>query len=85
MVLPYATVSHSQNEWARDDRDGNREVHINTTKGMWTDVRKFLRPFKEIHKDYLSSYIAIFEFKRNLKCIHSVFIVSLVILHTFCK
>ncbi len=81
VMRPHATVC----QWARDDDgDGVREVHVNTTEGMWTDVRNFLRPFKGIHKDYLSSYIAIFEFKRNLKRIHPVFIASLVTLHTSC-
>jgi len=52
---------------------------------MWTDVRNFLRPFKGIHKDYLSGYIAIYEFNRNLKRLSSDFIASLVTLHTFCR
>ena len=83
VIRPHATVCHTQKEWARDDDgDGVREVHVNTTEGMWTDVRNFLRPFKGIHKDYLSGYIAIFEFKRNLKRIHPAFIASLVSLHT---
>jgi transposase len=61
VIRSHATVCHSQNEWARDD-DGDeiREVHVSTIEGMCTDVRNFLRPFKGIHKDYLSGYIAIF-------------------------
>jgi transposase-like protein len=83
LIRPHATVCHSQKEWARDDDgDGIREVHVNTTEGMWTDVRNFLRPFKGIHKDYLSGYIAIFEFKRNLKRIGPAFIAALVGSHT---
>lgn len=83
LIRPHATVCHSQKEWARDDDgDGIREVHVNTTEGMWTDVRNFLRPFKGIHKDYLSGYIAIFEFKRNLKRIGPAFIAALVSSHT---
>jgi transposase-like protein len=83
VIRAHATVGHSENEWARDeDGDGIREVHVNTTEGMWTDVRNFLRPFKGIYKDYLSGYLAIFEFKRNLKHIRPAFIASLVSLHT---
>jgi len=83
VIRPHATVCHSQKEWARDDDgDGIREVHVNTVEGMWTDVRNFLRSFKGVHKDYLSSYIAVFEFNRNLKRINSALIASLVNLHT---
>lgn len=81
---PHATVAHGQHEWARDDDgDGIREVHINTTEGLWTDVRNFLRPFKGVHKAYLSGYIAIAEFRRNLKRISPAFIAALVGAHTF--
>jgi transposase-like protein len=83
VIRPHATVCHSQGEWARDDNgDGIREVHVNTVEGMWTDVRNFLRPFKGVHKDRLSGYIAIFEFKRSLKRISPAFIASLVSPHT---
>lgn len=86
VIRKRATVCHSQKEWARDDDgDGIREVHVNTTEGMWTDVRNFLRPFKGVHKDYLSGYIAIFEFNRNLKRLNAAFIASLVTLHTSCR
>lgn len=79
-----ATVSHGDKEWARDDDgDGIREVHVNTAEGMWTDVRNFLRSFKGVHKKNLSGYIAICEFRRNLKRISPDFISALVSLHTF--
>jgi transposase-like protein len=84
VVRNHATVCHGQKEWARDDDgDGIREVHVNTTEGLWTDVRNFLRQFKGVHKDHLSGYIAIFEFNRNLKRLNPAFIASLVTLHTF--
>lgn len=68
IIRSHATVCHNIKEWARDDDgDGFREVHCNTCEGMWTDVRNFLRPFKGVHKKYLSGYIAIAEFRRNLK------------------
>jgi hypothetical protein len=80
----HATVCHGQKEWARDDDgDGIREVHVNTAEGMWTDVRNFLRSFKGVHKKNLSGYIAICEFRRNLKRISPDFISALVTPHTF--
>lgn len=84
VIRDHSTVCHSDHEWARDDDgDGVREVHVNTVEGMWTDVRNFLRPFKGVHKKYLSGYVAMCEFKRNLKRISPAFISSLVTLHTF--
>jgi len=74
IIREHATVCHADNEWARDD-DGDdiREVHTNTIEGMWTDVRNYLRPFKGVHKDYLSGYVAMAEFRRNLKSISPEF------------
>ena len=75
----HATVCHSQKEWAKDaDRVGINEVHTNTAEGMWTTVRNFLRPFRGVHKKYLSGYIAICEFFINLRCISPLFISQLV-------
>ena len=52
IIRAHSTVAHGKNEWARDDDgDGIREVHVNSTEGLWTDVRNFLRPFKGVHKD----------------------------------
>ena len=65
-----------------DDGDGIREVHTNTAEGMWTDVRNFLRPFKGVHKYYLSGYVAIAELRRNQKAVSPSFITLLVTLHT---
>ncbi len=72
-----STVAHSAKEWARDD-DGVREVHTNTTEGMWAGLRSFLRPFRGISKHYSSGYVAIHEFGVNLKRISPTFIASLV-------
>jgi len=84
VIRPHATVCHAIKEWARDDDgDGIREVHCNTTEGLWTDLRNFLRPFKGVHKKYLGGYIAIAEFRRNLKRISPDFISSLVAFHSF--
>jgi transposase-like protein len=83
VLRTHATVAHGLREWARDDDgDGIREVHCNTTEGMWTDVRHFLRSFKGVHKKYLSGYVAICEMHRNVKRISPEFIASLVA-HTF--
>ena len=75
----HVTVNHGMHEWARDaDGDGIREVHINSTEGMWTGVRNFLRPFRGVHKKRLSGYIAMTEHRINLKCITPEFIAALV-------
>ena len=64
----HSTVSHGQQEWARDDDgDGIREVHVNTIEGLWTTVRNFLRPFRGVHKKYLQYYLAICEHQINRK------------------
>lgn len=78
------TVCHSRHEWARDDDgDGFYEVHCNMTEGLWTDVRNFIRPFKGVHKKNLAGYIALCEFRRNLKRISPTFIAELVAFHPF--
>jgi len=78
----HATVCHGAKEWARDDDgDGLCEVHVNTSEGMWTTVRNFLRPFRGVHKKYLGGYVAICECSINLKRITPAFISALVTLH----
>ena len=80
----HATVNHGAYEWARDDDgDGIREVHVNTIEGMWTSVCNFLRPFRGVHKRYLSQYIAVCEFRINQKRITPKLISSIVALHYF--
>jgi transposase-like protein len=83
LLRPHASVAHSHNEWARDDDgDGVCEVHCNTTEGLWTDVRNFLRPFKGVHKKYLAGYLAVCELRHNEKRISPSLISSLVT-HSF--
>jgi transposase-like protein len=83
IIREHSTVCHAKHEWARDDDgDGIREVHTNTAEGMWTDVRNYLRPFKGVHKKYLSGYVAMAEFRRNLKRIFPAFTNALVTLHS---
>ena len=85
IIRTHVTVEHGRHECARDaDGDGIREVHCNTAEGMWTDVRNFLRPIKGVHKKYLDGYVAICEFRRNLKRVSPAFISALVTFHTFC-
>jgi transposase-like protein len=79
IIRPHSTVCHADKEWPRDDDgDGIREVHTNTAEGMWTTVRNFLRPFRGVHKKYLSGYVAMCEFSINLKRISPSFISLLV-------
>jgi transposase len=77
------TVCHSAGEWARDD-DGDdiREVHCNSNEGCWTGLRNFLRPFRGVHKQYLSGYVAIHEFSVNHKRVSPAFVSALVCLHS---
>ena len=73
------TVNHGAHEWARDEEGaGVREVHLNTTEGMWTGVRNVLRPFRGVHKAHLAGYVAICEHRSNLKSITPQFIAALV-------
>jgi hypothetical protein len=82
VARPRSVVNHSSGEWARDDDgDGIREVHTNTTEGMWSGLRTFLRVFRGVHKKYLSGYVAIHEFGVNLKRVAPDFIASLVRVH----
>ena len=65
----------AEQEWARDDDgDGIREVHCNTSEGIWTGLRNFVRPFRGVNKKYLHQYIAIFEWGYNLKTATSQFL-----------
>ena len=77
-------VAHGHKEWARDDdEDGIREVHTNTTEGMWSGLRTFLRVFRGVSKHFLNGYVAIHEFRVNLKYVTVAFISSLVRAHYF--
>jgi transposase-like protein len=81
---PRSTVAHGCKQWARDDDgDGLREVYTNTTEGMWSGLRTFLRPFRGVSKHFLSGYVAIHEFRINLKRVTVAFISSLVRAHYF--
>jgi len=76
------TVCHGQKEWARDDDgDGVREVHGNTSEGLWTTARNFLRPCRGVHKTRLKYYLAMCDHKINLKRISPKFVSQLVAEH----
>ena len=65
---PHHTVNHSAREYARDDDgDGFCEVHCNTSEGIWTGLRNFVRPFRGVSKHYLHQYVAVFELIHNFK------------------
>jgi transposase-like protein len=71
------SVKHSRPncEYARDDDgDGIREVHCNTSEGIWTGLRNFLRPFRGVSKKYLDQYVAIFEWSHNIKTVTQAFL-----------
>ena len=73
----HATVYQGQRQWTRY-ADGIREVHTNTIEGVWTPVRNFLRPFRGVHKKLLAGYVALCEFRINLKRMTREFISKLV-------
>ena len=80
ILREHVTVNHGIHESARDDDgDGIREVHTNTVEGMWTGLRIFLGPFRGVHNDHLSGYVAIHEHAINLKKISPKFIAALVL------
>lgn len=77
------TVCHGVKEWARDeDEDGWYEIHTNSNEGLWTGLRNFLRPFRGVSKHFLHGYVAIHEFRVNLKAISPTFISALVRFHS---
>jgi transposase len=78
----HTTVCHAAHEWARDaDGDGTREAHTNTCEGMWAGLHTYLRVFRGVHKSYLSGYVALHEFRVNLKAVTELFVAALVTVH----
>jgi transposase-like protein len=76
------TVCHAKNEYTRDDDgDGIREVHVNSNEGGWTELRNLLRPYRGVHKAYLSGYVAIHELALNHKRISPALVSSIVRVH----
>ncbi|WP_407541966.1 transposase (plasmid) [Deinococcus radiomollis] len=49
----HVTVNHSEGEYARDaDGDGVNEVHVNTVEGLWSLLRSWLRPHRDISQRF---------------------------------
>jgi hypothetical protein len=48
---------------------------------MWAGLRTFPRPFRGVHTRFLSGYVAVHEFRVNLKAMSVSFIAVLVGLH----
>ncbi len=48
--------------------------HNNTTEGIWTGVRNFLRIFRGVNKEYLGQYMAIFEWGYKIKTVTMEFL-----------
>jgi hypothetical protein len=64
----HKTVCHSDGEYVRDDDgDGINEVHINTQEGIWSVLRSWIRPHREIAMKNLPTYIGFFEFVFNTR------------------
>ena len=72
----HASVNHAHSEWARDD-DGEREVHDDTLEGIWTGLREYLRPFREVNKVDLAPYVAMFRWAYHLKAVTPGFLRTL--------
>jgi transposase len=71
----HATVCYQRYEWARDDDgDGVREVHDNTLDWIWTGLRNYLPPFREVNKDNLAQYVAMFRRAYNTKAVTTAFL-----------
>ena len=50
----HETVNHSAGEYARDDDgDGFCELYVNTTEGVWSRLRLWLRPHRGISQKKL--------------------------------
>jgi hypothetical protein len=44
-------------------------------------IAAYLRVFRGVHKDYLSGYVALHEFRINLKAVSELFVAALVTVH----
>jgi transposase len=75
----HVTVGPAAGEWARDDDgEGIRAVPTNTSEGIGTGLRDFLRPFRGVNKAYLHQYVVIFQWGYNLKEVTGGFLRALV-------
>ena len=68
MVYEHKKLCHSKGEYARnEDEDGYCEVHVNSMEGVWSLLRRWLRPHRGISQEHLPFYIGFFEFAYNTR------------------
>ena len=68
MVYEHKKLCHSKGEYARnEDEDGYCEVHVNSMEGVWSLLRRWLRPHRGISQEHLPFYIGFFEFSYNTR------------------
>jgi transposase len=61
-------VNHGKGEYTRDeDGDGFHEVHVNTIEGVWSLLRFWLRPHREVSQEKLPLYLGFFEYVYNVR------------------
>ena len=48
---------------------------------MWAGLRTYWRVFRGVHTNYLSGYVALHEFRVNLKAVSELFVTALVTVH----
>ena len=76
---PHCDASVAEARYFRTTKTSRIKVYrCKVCDGVWTTVRNFLRPFRGVHKKFLSGYIAICEFAINLKSVTTEFISQLV-------
>jgi transposase-like protein len=74
----HQTVNHSAGEYARG------RVHVNTTEGLWSLLRPYLRAFRGVSKVYLPLYVAVFAFIHQHRHL-STWLQTGVLLHHLCR
>ena len=64
----HETVCHARGEYARDDDgDGFCEVHVNTAEGLWSLLRSWLRPHRDVSQEKLPLYLGFFQLVHNAR------------------
>jgi transposase-like protein len=64
----HRTVCHAAGESARDDDgDGSCAVDVNTSEGVWSLLRSWLRPHRGVSQEELPLDLGCFEFVHNVR------------------
>ncbi|MFC0710371.1 transposase [Azorhizophilus paspali] len=64
----HRTVCHGRGEYARDeDGDGLHEVHVDTIEGVWSLLRSWLRPHRDLFQEKLPLYLGFFQLVHNVR------------------